>query len=502
MALHEAYKNDSVMSDADPISETIHRIQVYVYPRRLRVKEFFVHFDPLRSGRVTLPHFSRCLDQIGVRLSEKECLDLAEHFTQAGPGIVEPQVVSYDAFCKAVDEVFAEGGPAQVDMSSSPHSTMLETFHHNPVDDEEALMQVLHRVAALCKTRRLVLKECFMDNERAPISSPSRHYPMRAGKVTRSQFLRLFPFTKEFTRQEIEMIADRYRAECGNVHYMVLNNDVAEFINHGEQPFARSDLILRPDDADWAHKHLDPVAKLRAKIVERRIRVIEPFQDFDPLRKGHCTVRQVNTVFTILNIEKELERHEFESLVNTYLRDDGLFCYTAFCADIDAHFTTPGLEKTPLATIEMPDHKTTAPARRNRRSLSQHLQMTVQAVEDKLRHQVRTRNMLIKTMFQDMDKMNKGFITNGQFERVLDMLNFKLKPQEVKTLLAQYCDRGNHNQVNWRDFVKSIDHADADCELAVAQHQQPHVEWTPPNYFDHRGRIRHPAGGIPVAVCP
>jgi Ca2+-binding EF-hand superfamily protein len=488
------------MSTDPVIVDIIHKIQVYVFPRRLRVKEFFVHFDPLRSGRVTLPHFSRCIDSIGIRLSEKECLDLADHFTQAGAKVTEPQVVNYAKFCEAVDEVFGLGGPAVTQMSSSPSSTLLKTFEPNTVEDEERLMHILHRIAALCKTRSLVLKECFMDNERAPIHSPSRQYPMRAGKVTRQQFLRLFPFVKEFSREDIAMIADRYRTDCGNVHYMALNNDVTEYLHTGEQPFPRSDLILRPDPADWAHSRLDPVAKLRAKIVERRIRISEHFQDFDPLRKGFCTVRQVKTVFTILNIEKEVTRAEFDTIVSAYLRDDGLFCYTAFCADIDKDFTTVGLEKTPLVEVRMPDHTTTQPARRNRRALTSEKEEGIIAVEAFLRHKVKTWGIHIRPTFDDFDKMNKGFITSGQFVRALDMLNFGLDQKSVQLLLQQYCDRGNHDQVTYRDFIQSIDRADEQQMKALAEHQNAHQPWVQPMYFDHRGRIGK--GGIAVEVCP
>jgi hypothetical protein len=483
----------------EAIAEIIHKIQTYIFPRRLRVKEFFVNFDPLRCGRVTVPHFSRAIDTIGVRLTEKECLDLSEHFTQAGPGVVEPQVVSYARFCDVLDEVFADGGPAVAQMSSSPSSTMLATFQPNSFEDEDYIMHILHRVAALCKTRGMVLKECFMDTERDPKNpSPSRQTARRAGKVTRKQFLRFFPFVKEFSKADMDAIAERYKTEGGDVHFMALHNDVTEYLHTGEQPFAQSTLVLRPDPAKWAQQSLDPVHKLRAKIVERRVRITEHFQDFDPLRKGICTVRQVKTVFTILNIEKEVTRSEFDTIVSKYLRHDDMFCYTDFCEDIDKDFTTKGLEAMPLATVNMPDKKTTAPARRNKRVLTAEEQDEINRIEDYLRYHVRTRGIHLNPTFKDMDKMHKGFITKGQFMRCLDMLKFGLNQESVKLLASLYADRGNHLDVNYVDFIKSVDKPDADSVIALAQHQQTYKDWVPPTYFDHRGNIGK--AGIAVLV--
>jgi Ca2+-binding EF-hand superfamily protein len=478
------------IADDEAIATIINKFQVYCFPRRLRVKEYFVNYDHLRSGRVTATNFSRVLDTIGVRLTEKECIDLAEHFTQEGPNVVPPQVVNYAKFCQAIDEVYEEG-PATADMTSSPSGTVLKTFQPNTVEDEQALMNCLHKLAALCKTRGIVLKECFVDLERAANNpSPSRQAARRAGKVTRSQFLRSFPFVKEFTKPEMEMLADRYKTDCGNVHFMALHNDVTEYLHTAEQPFARSELVLRPDQAEWAHNSLDPVAKLRSKVVERRIRIDEHFLDFDPLRKGVCTVRQVKTVFTILNIEKDLAPKEYDAILEMYTREDGLWCYREFCTEIDKDFTTQGLEKAPLAVVRYPDAETTSPARRNKRILSLEQEtMLAEKIYPRLRYIVKTRGIHLNPTFTDMDRMNKGVITKGQFVRCLDMLNFGLDQESVAVLCAQYCDRGNHIDVNYRDFIRDVDKADEDQQLALEQHQNPHQGWSPPKYFDHRGRI-------------
>jgi Ca2+-binding EF-hand superfamily protein len=431
-------------------------------------------------------------------LKEEEYQALAENFTEEGPQIIEPQVVNYAKFCAVVDEVYAEGGPSVPQMSSSPSSTLLKTFVPNNVEDEERLMNVLHRVAALCQSRRVSIKECFTDNDRAAIASPSRPNPRRGGKVTKPQFLRLFPFHKEVSSADLEVLAERYKTECGNIHFMALHNDVVEYGYNEPQPFPTSHLILRPDEAEWYHKKLDPVAKLRSKVVERRIRISEHFQDFDPLRKGCCTPGQLKTVFTIMHIAKEVTREEFDAISNRYLRDDGMFCYRDFCADIDKDFTTPHLEKTPLKTLSMPDFNTTAPARRNKMSISEGRRRALTELEDKMRYRVRTRGMLLKPTFKDMDKTNNGYITRGQFERAMDMLGFGLDEASLGLLYTQYCDQGNHVDVNYLNFMKSVDPPLEHHELAMQQQQAPYKGFQPAKYFDHKGGMVGRGSSVPV----
>merc|ERR1712048_912367 len=153
------------------------------------------------------------------------------------------------------------------------------------------------------------------------------------------------------------------------------------------QPFPQSPLVLRPDHTEWSHTDLDPL--------EKRIRLYEQFQDFDPLRKGFCTVGQVKTVFTILNIGREINKADFEKLAYAYMREDGLFCYADFCSDIETGFTRPGLEKEPLARVEMPDPSSTAPARRNTIRLSTQRRAQISELEEKIRTRVNLRRVLI-----------------------------------------------------------------------------------------------------------
>merc|ERR1719188_491226 len=102
-------------------------------------------------------------------------------------------------------------------MTSSPGSTVMSSFVPNSVEDEERFMHVLHRVATLCKARGVHIKPIYVDLDRAAIPSPSMLNPRRGGKVTREQFRRNWPFKKEMTEEDIDLLCERYGTKNGDV---------------------------------------------------------------------------------------------------------------------------------------------------------------------------------------------------------------------------------------------------------------------------------------------
>mmetsp|Transcript_31350 Transcript_31350/g.60566 ORF Transcript_31350/g.60566 Transcript_31350/m.60566 type:complete len:502 (-) Transcript_31350:424-1929(-) len=482
----------------DMVGDIIQQIQVHVFPRRVRLKEFFRDCDPLRSGRCTAPQMARAVDMAGVSLTDKQTDILATHFSESGVRVQRPQVVNYAKLCNAVDEVFgASGGNPSMMMTSSPSSTLLRDSFQGPSGlPEDELMGLLHKVAVLCKTRGIVLKYCYTDHDRAAIPSPSRMNPNSGGKVTKNQFIRNFPFQKEFSEKEMDALAECYKVRgpegtaAGDVHFMALHNDVMEAMHTQAPPFPRSDLFQRPDNTEWSHNTLHPLSKIQSKVVEKRVRLYEHFQDFDALRKGVCTVGQTKTVFTMMNIAKELDRSEFEMLMQAYMRDDGMFCYKQFCADVDRGFTTPHLEKDPLAVTTMPDASSTWPGRRNRIAMSGNQANRVAEIEDKIRSRVRKRGVHLKPTFQDFDKVKRGHVTRGQFSRIMGMLGFELDEASMGLLASAYCDLGNHHEVNYVDFLQSVDPPDETIMAAMESMQAPHQGHKCSNYFDARGTAR------------
>jgi len=471
------------------IDMTVNKIQGHIFPRRIRAKEFFRDYDPLRSGRVTKEQFVRAVALMGVRLSASESETLADHFTE---GVQAPQSVNYSAFCEHVDGVFhtprLEKAPAH---DVAPPGFGINTkFVTKDVSEEDRLKHVLHRVALLARTRGVVLKYQFQDFERSDATSLT--VPRRSGKVTVEQFCRCFPFLKDLEKEDLLLLIDHYTTPSGDIHFQQMHVDVSEQMSSEPPPFPKSDLIIRPDKNEWAQQKLSAVEKVQAKVVERRVRLNEHFQDFDPLRKGFCTLGQVKTVFAILKVE--VNSADFDELTSFYMRDDGMFCYAGFCADIDNAFTCRGLEGNPQAKCVMPDASTTAPARRNKMSLTPQENDIIRFVEDKIRARTSVRRIPLRSSFQDFDPIRRGHVTKGQFGRCMHSLGFELDDSTLSLLCKAYCDLGNHVDFNYLDFCASCDPPSAHEALAIEQTSQPYDPVRPSKYFDERGRVSGLAG--------
>lgn len=97
----------------------------------------------------------------------------------------------------------------------------------------------------------------------------------------------------------------------------------------------------------------------------------------------------------------------------------------------------------------------------------------------------------MKPMFLDMDKANKGLISKGQFGRVLgSQLGFDVTQEDLATLGLKYCDRGNHNDFNYVDFIKTCDPPDGDEEIAMSQLNAPYQDQAPSKYFMSGGKVK------------
>ena len=95
----------------------------------------------------------------------------------------------------------------------------------------------------------------------------------------------------------------------------------------------------------------DIEARLQSLVVMKRVRVEEFFLDFDKLRKGRVTKTQFESIMSMLNFN--LTREEFDSLAAKYKTNDPeyMFNYVAFCANINAAFTSYGIQKAPTTQV-------------------------------------------------------------------------------------------------------------------------------------------------------
>ncbi len=103
--------------------------------------------------------------------------------------------------------------------------------------------------------------------------------------------------------------------------------------------------------------------KIRAECFMKQLRIKEFFLDYDNLRKGTVTKFQLKRILNINNLR--LSDQEIGIIIDKYAINADQVDYFSFIENIDAVFTTKGIEKDPLYSVEQKSRNTTIPARRH-----------------------------------------------------------------------------------------------------------------------------------------
>jgi len=445
-----------------------------------------VDYDPLHRGTVSRSRFIRCVHAFEVRdVTSAEIDKLADAYKR------DNGEVDYVQFTQAVDEVF---GPSHLEKTPTvdvqlPGATVPPKFVPGKVDNEDKLHAIMHRIALLEKTRGISLKSCFQDFDRADCTSLT--VPRRCGKIIENNFRRMFPFKNEFSEPEMQLLLQRYRDEKypDQINYQALHDAVTDNIKHqNQEALPRSDFHPRPNNLTWTQDDISAVERIQARIVERRVRPRQYFQDFDPLRKGYCSISQARTVFSILNLGVSIE--DFDTLCNQYCRPhDEMFHYDAFQTQVDEAFTKKGLEMQPMARPTMPSPSNTLAARKNCVKLDAQYDDKISWTEQKIRSRVLELHLNIIDVFRDYDKSRTAHITCSQFARVISTLDLGLSLEDIEAMALKYCDHGNTRDVNYVEFSAVVDPISDDVKLAGQQNFKMYEMAIPPQYFDKNGEV-------------
>ena len=74
-------------------------IRTLCLQKRLRINEFFIDFDKLRSGFVSIPQFRRCLSSFGMELKDADFDKLVSRFIDSSVN-----KVNYIQFATEIDK--------------------------------------------------------------------------------------------------------------------------------------------------------------------------------------------------------------------------------------------------------------------------------------------------------------------------------------------------------------------------------------------------------------
>jgi len=476
----------SSQSDADAfVGDIIQRIQNTVFCKRIRIRDSFKDFDRGSTGCCVETQFHKAMKNLRLDLTQIEIEALLEHFTLHQ--CPRPNV-SHKHFCDCVDEVF---NPYTTDLHQSiGASREMGNFRPKPVDDMDRLYHVLHRVAVLCKTQGYVLSSLFIPF----VTAPGTVNPL--GQVTVNQFRRNFPFRKELGEEGIDLLIQRYGTDYVDghpirIHFQALHTDVSESASELDRGIVPKGRGPGPENAQWTNDELSVLQRITARVVERRLRLEDFFRDYDKLRKRTCSKNVVRTIFGLLNITADMRPGDYEQLERLYVNEQGEFRYADFCADVNASFGKPNLQKFPLEVVKMVDASTTACARWNQLKSPPEDAMHIDRLVEQIRTVVMAQRIQLRPYFLDVDKYHKGIVQRPSFKRVLASNGIKLSDGELELLADGYCNRGILAEIDYNVFLKAVDPPTDDEKVARRQMDSPYRKPTNDSfkYFDAHGKI-------------
>jgi len=131
--------------------------------------------------------------------------------------------------------------------------------------------------------------------------------------------------------------------------------------------------------------------------------------------------------------------------------------YHVFCNNINAVFTTYGIQKKPTAPVAPVTVENTVLARRKYLEVSEEEAAEINYILEEYRKAVRIKRIHLKPMFQDFDITKNQHVTKHQFLRTLGQLGVSTSEKVLNTLCKAYMDKGNVDEVNYFDFCNDID---------------------------------------------
>ncbi|OHS96109.1 hypothetical protein TRFO_37751 [Tritrichomonas foetus] len=145
------------------------KLQTYIYKRRIRIEEFFLAFDNLRSGKVTDQKFRSVIGQTDLPLESDQIDFLINMFRVPDTN----DMFDYRTFCHQLNKIFGKRELCKKPVDKGkPRTAALPdpsmTLQSLQIDDQQRLEQILKRMRYMVKTRRMNIREQFEDYDRMP----------------------------------------------------------------------------------------------------------------------------------------------------------------------------------------------------------------------------------------------------------------------------------------------------------------------------------------------
>lgn len=321
------------------IENVLGRIQVFVSPRRVRVREFFLDFDRLRCGRCSKTQFARALNLVGVRISDAEADSLALYFAEPGwQDKGNPDFkVHYERFCDMVHGIKTDTWKQE--NGQFPRSDWV----HKPASGEwsHKNLSPVKKVQSKVVEFRVRLYDHFQDFD-----------ALRKGYCTTGQVKTVFTILgldKQIDQNDFKALQDIYSRADGMFCYADFCADIdlaftmpgleKDPLTQIAMPDSNSTLPARRNRQTLSDAQVQQVEdleeRIRARVKNRRCLLRSAFQDMDRTRRGHVTRSQFARVMCMLGFE--LAKADMDALCSMYCDIGNLteINYIDFCLRCD-----------------------------------------------------------------------------------------------------------------------------------------------------------------------
>ncbi|KAI9096987.1 hypothetical protein DFS34DRAFT_660037, partial [Phlyctochytrium arcticum] len=415
-----------------PTIETVeNKLRAHVLAHRIRLTDFFLDFDKLRSGYVTATQFRRCLGMIMHKgivspMSERECEVLMEAYDSRNN-----RMIKWTQFVDSIDKVFGA-----------------KKLEHTPTQQILAPKEVVRPIRALAPSAQIHLEtslarlRSFVKWHGSDVKTWFNDFDKHNnGFVTKNQFRRGLP-QNVLSSEEEEALIEQFSME-ETVNYFKLNTEVNRKVRR--RPVVDDTRLTEKNPKNAYHPRYVPVGT-EELIYPRKARYGE---------QGP-TIAQFHAGLSLA--ATRLTEQELSVLLSQYQDAEGRVRYRAFCGSIDLVFTMNELEKNPLVEVGPIAREDLV---QGTNTLGADEEVRCQQLINRLAQLITERHLLLEPLFKDFDmylgKNTMGRVTRSHFIRLLSTMRLDLCEQDLHILFDKFEDE--NGQICYLEFMRAVDPA-------------------------------------------
>ncbi|KAK0079021.1 hypothetical protein PV325_001848 [Microctonus aethiopoides] len=469
------------------------QIAMRVNRRKMILRPYFQDYELIAKnmGTVTITHFGRILNFLGIILASNEFALLVKRFVK------NSYTINYVSFLNAVEEAqnyierngmvdiaseYQYQFPGRIittELSKHPRPEIgkvnpsevfsKQSSFRSKFKEETAPMTILEamqRIQRHVLERRIRVGEFFQQFD-----------TLNSGRVTVSQFKRGLDGIQisslgqlYLSESEIDIIADFYknpndpdyilwRVFEDDVDHVFTVKELEKFPNLKiESPPTNITELPKRGSKSWEHTDEKlrqlcekTLQKIRLRVEERGIMLKQFFRNYDKLNHGHVSRNQIPQIFSAAMIL--LSTEEIFALEQRY-NDEMGFNYALFLRELEAATTVIPFNESIPQTMRTSIAETLE-------SQSNDENNDVELTLAKIKAKVVRERIQIQDYLSQFDSRHNSMISRNNFIRGLDQIRCNLTPGQLETLMETFKAPLKSELIDYMRFCRTIQDANA-----------------------------------------